>query len=376
MDQSAIDMVAMLTRKLEEQEARHQKEIELLTQRLEQLSTPAGTTSPPSPPLATDPRSSSPTNKASLSERLPDPPAFTGKSKDLRSFLVKLRAKLEINQDRFPTPRSQFLYACSLLGGDAARIAEPLFDKDICSLEQLVAFLEASYGDPNRRAAAQAKLTKFKQKGSFYAHFSEFRRLSADAGFNESALVTQLKNSLSEPLQRAMVGQVIPDSLNEYANLIARFDNDLRYLPKHKSYATPTPRPSQSYPDPDAMEIDSATSSYAPKGSAERQRRIREGRCFKCGSKNHISPDCKAPIPRSIRAGSPTSSGASHRGRSPRATTPPEPAYQARTSKGSYNNSRGHRSSLSSSSSSSSRHSSSRSSRHAASKKGKGPSRA
>jgi hypothetical protein len=369
MDGQILEAIQRLTQSLAEQEARHQRELAAVYERLEQLSlltATASATATPLPPSPPQRRAKSPVRKETRSEKLPDPPMFTGKSKDLRGFLVKLRAKLEMNADRFPTPRAQFLYAYSLLGGDAADIVEPLLDRDIGSVNQLIGFLETTYGDPNRRATAQAKLSKLKQKGSFNAHFSEFRRLAADAGFNESALVVQLKNSLTDELQRAMAGQTIPDSLNDYANLIARFDNDLRYLPKLKTYAsaasppprTEKPQYEQTRKHPDAMEIDSA-SGYAPKGSSERQRRIREGLCFKCGSKNHISPQCKAPIPRSIRASSSSPPETTRRGRSSRLVTPHESTDSSRRS-----------------SRYSSRSSSRRSSRRSHGSKGNGKSRA
>ena len=58
-----------------------------------------------------------------------------------------------MNADRFPTPRAQFLYAYLLLRGEAVDITEPLLDTHIGSLGQLIAFLEATYGDLNRRAS-------------------------------------------------------------------------------------------------------------------------------------------------------------------------------------------------------------------------------
>src|SRR5579859_2953234 len=69
---------------------------------------------------------------------------------------------------------------------------------------------------------------------------------------------------------------------------------------------TTTARPSTRPPtqtnkkDPDAMELDPGTQGYAPKNSAKRQKYIKEGRCFKCNSKTHLSPDCSVPIPHTI----------------------------------------------------------------------------
>lgn len=162
----------------------------------------------------------------------------------------------------------------------------------------MLGFLKATYGDPNKELSAWSRLDAIKQgKKSFLSHFAEFRRLVADTDLNESAQISYLRRTLSDDLRRAMVGVPVPHTLNEYANLISTYDNDLRYLPTRNShqrtYAAAATVTATRYPD--AMEID--TSNYAPVGSAEREKRIRENRCFKCNSKNHFSRHCSVPMP-------------------------------------------------------------------------------
>ncbi len=224
----------------------------------------------------------------SRTDRLPDPPLFNGRRKDLPAFVRKLRYKLEGNADRYPNERSRLLYAHSRLEKDAVALIDPLMDKDIHNVDQLVTFLEATYGDPNKELTALSRLSGLRQgKRSFTSHFAEFRRLAADTGLNEIGLIASLRNSLSHELQRAMVGEALPSDLNDYANLIATYDNNLRFLPDR-----PRRHPAAH---PDAMEIDAST--YAPAGSSERQKRIKEGRCFKCNQKGHISNACSVPLP-------------------------------------------------------------------------------
>ena len=235
------------------------------------------------------------------SDRLPDPPMFSGKRIDLSTFVRKLRYKLEGNADRYPTERARLLYAHSRLERDPVTLIDPLMDKDICTVDQLVSFLQATYGDPNKEITAWSKLDNLKQgKRSFLTHFAEFRRLVADTELNEAGMISHLRRTLSDDLRRAMIGIPIPGTLNEYANLISTYDNDLRYLP--------VTRASKSYAhqkDPNAMEIDAT--DYAPLHSAERQKRIQDGRCFKCGHKGHISRDCSVPLPQiRVRNSSPS----------------------------------------------------------------------
>jgi hypothetical protein len=232
-------------------------------------------------------------------KRLPDPPMFTGKRKDLPLFITKLRYKLRGNADWYPDEQSKLIYAHSRLERDPATLVDPLMDCDITNVEGLILFLQATYGDPNRELSAWSRLDNLKQgKKSFLAHFANFRRLIADTGLNEAAQINQLRRSLSDEIRRAMIGVKIPHKLNDYANLIALYDNDLRYLPKNHSHHEASRR-EYTRRDPDAMEID--TSNYAPLGSAERQKRIKDGSCFKCGKKDHISRNCAVPLPQ-IRA--------------------------------------------------------------------------
>lgn len=248
---------------------------------------PANTVTERSPSLDTAPI------QKQLSEKLPDPPMFAGKRRDLALFVQKLRFKLEGNADRYPDERSKLIYAHSRLEKDAAVLVMPLIGTDVQTAEQLISFLESTYGDCHKEQTAWRRLETMKQgKKGFLSHFAEFRRLVADTNLNDHAQIPILQRTLSDELRRAMVGVSVPSTLNEYANLISKYDNDLRFLVPNRP--TTQPRRTRS---PDAMEIDS-TNSYAPVGSVERQKRMKEGRCFKCGSSSHISPNCSVPMPK------------------------------------------------------------------------------
>ena len=77
----------------------------------------------PEPVVVTHPE---PTAAPQRSEKLPDPPVFTGKRRELRSFLSRLRNKLTSNADRYPTEANRLYYALSRLGGEVANLIEPL----------------------------------------------------------------------------------------------------------------------------------------------------------------------------------------------------------------------------------------------------------
>lgn len=237
-----------------------------------------------------------------LSERLPDPSAFTGKRRDLLSFIDEMKNKLHGNADRFPTADEQFTYVRSRIQGEAATIIRPLLGNNITTVNNLFSFLEATYGDPNRKDTAQVKLGAIRQgRKSFITFFAEFRRLASDSELNEAGLITILRHALNPDLQRAMVGVKVPDKLNDYANLIQTFDNDLRYLALQSASSDRVGRHKNIFSnkdsDPDAMDLDHI-GTYAPVGSKERQRRMDKRLCYKCASSKHLSFDCDVPIPR------------------------------------------------------------------------------
>src|SRR5271156_252152 len=313
--------LSLLRNEIKAQEERSQQD--MATLRAEMLNTPRPSI-PGSPnldlPVPPAPSSTSPIPPVTVtstspaqptkSERLPDPEKFTGKRNELRPFLAQLRNKLEGNADRYPSDRERLRYALSRLAGDAAIMIETFNPP---SLAGLIENLEISYGDPNRQATAQQKLNRMTQSDqSFPSYFAKFHQYSKETGWNDAAQINHLVESLNPELKRTLVGVTLPQRLGDCANLINRHYNDLmrlqprptqsRSAPKTTPTSTaarpPTRSPAQTAKkDPDAMDLDAGNQGYAPKNSAERQKRIKEGRCFKCGSKNDLSPNCSVPIP-------------------------------------------------------------------------------
>ena len=261
--------------------------------------------STPNPEPPTPPAPSAPPTKSTKSERLPDPEKFTGKREELRPFLAQLKNKLEGNADRYPTELERLRYALSRVAGDAAITIETF---DPTSVAAFIEILKASYGDPNRQATAQQKLNRMTQSDqSFPAYFARFHQYSKETGWNDAAQINHLVESLNPDLKRTLVGVILPTRLEDCANLINRHYNDLRRLQPRAAHktsattATTTTTTAATQPqkkDPDVMDLSPGTQGYAPKNSAERQKRIREGRCFKCGGKGHLSPNCPVPIAR------------------------------------------------------------------------------
>jgi hypothetical protein len=162
------DLVA-LRRDLEErlavvqQSASRPKKVVIETEESPALETTQKSGNGSSPSQLTPPTTRLPSEPVPIrSDRLPNPPAFNGKRKDLPTFIRKLQYKLEGNADRFPTERSRLLYAHSRLDRDVVSLIDSLMDTDICNVDQFVAFLEATYGDLNKELTALSKLSNLR----------------------------------------------------------------------------------------------------------------------------------------------------------------------------------------------------------------------
>ena len=68
---------------------------------------------------------------------------------------------------------------------------------------------------------------------SFPVYFSEFNRYAKETGWNDSALINSLVESLSSELKTSLIGVDLPGALNACVNVVnKRYNNILRLIPK------------------------------------------------------------------------------------------------------------------------------------------------
>ena len=88
----------------------------------------------------------------------------------------------------------------------------------------------------------------------------------------------------------------VPDTIEGWYEKASHFENQWQKAraiasrsnrtdrPKKKNYSRPNVREK----DPDAMDVDAVRLS-----KEDRDRYVKEGRCFNCGNKGHLSRECK-----------------------------------------------------------------------------------
>lgn len=168
------------------------------------------------------------------SEKFPDPEKFDGTRLKLPGFLIQLQMKLEINDDRFRNEASKVIYSVSRLEGRALDQVVPLVSINptapFSNVEEFVAYLQSSFGDPDPRGTARRELISLKQgKGDFATYYSEFLRLMAYLEYNESAKIDALREGLSEELKDALTFRTdLPNSTEAFASMLMIIDNQVR----------------------------------------------------------------------------------------------------------------------------------------------------
>lgn len=261
---------------------------------------------------------SDPPPEAAKTVKIPDPAAFTGDRHDLTRWIAQIKVKLSVNASSFPDNTSRIGYLFSRLAGDAAQQLLPYINNGsdaaaLSSVEEFYQVLENAFGDPDRKTSAQNKLESLYQRNKEFAvHYAEFQRTAADCQYDDEALRSRLRRSLSQELRYALA--MVPErEIATYTSLVARcqqLDNNLRAVaataPRQSrppAVAAPPQAPRQppaapksspvqpAPPGPEPMQLDSI-GPRGPLSTEERLRRQRERLCLYCGQPGHFRGNC------------------------------------------------------------------------------------
>lgn len=174
------------------------------------------------------------TSSTFRSEKFPDPEKFDGTRAKLPGFVTQLRMKLEVNHDRFRNDGAKVIYSISRLEGRALDQVVPLVNTNpsapFSSVTSFLAYLDASFGDPDPRGTARRELNKLKQgSGDFATYYSKFLRIISYLDYNEAAKIDALAEGLSEDIKDALSYRIdAPKNLEEYAFTLMKIDNQIR----------------------------------------------------------------------------------------------------------------------------------------------------
>jgi hypothetical protein len=257
-----------------------------------------------------------------LSERMPDPDKFKGERKDFLRFSTQFRAKMTVNQDRFPTAASRVAYLASRLEGPAYAQLLPHLHADsapgLTDYIEGLQVLDHAFGDPNRVNNARKELLSLRQANQeFGTFFATFHRLALEAKMHQDSLPTILEAAVSQELHSQLVYAInVPrDDYHELAKFLQNMENNRRYyqdigraglssrfLPSHRlpsnartttTYVTKNVRaspPSVSPMSVEPMDLDNIKGKKMT--PAIRTYCDKKRLCYYCKGPGHISQNC------------------------------------------------------------------------------------
>ncbi len=125
----------------------------------------------------------------------------------------------------------------------------------------------------------------------------DFLTLASKSRWDSKALVSTFYRGLSEDVKYELASRVWGSSLKELITLAIRIDNRVRE--RRREHRTPRVMPMQAPPNiPEMAHLNQQTEDEPMQLGAthlspkERERRMREGRCFYCGGSDHMRTSC------------------------------------------------------------------------------------
>lgn len=253
---------------------------------------------------------------------LPDVTPFDGEDNALYpQFESSLRAKLTVDAAIFDSERAKVWYCFSRLNGKAAarinpwveQYSQPGHETDF-TVERIITHMKSAFGDTARKDKATQQLQRLQQKNRPYDELqAELERLLLEAGgynWDDSLKINLLRGALNWEMQDKIIGVTRTGSYEEFKDTVKQIADQLearkqrqKSFVKGASHKTSKP----STPQLDAMDWQ-PTPSAVKDGQRkhakwvsrkEREQRMRDKRCLRCGASGHFVDGCPylSPLP-------------------------------------------------------------------------------
>ncbi|KIO05536.1 hypothetical protein M404DRAFT_52484, partial [Pisolithus tinctorius Marx 270] len=235
------------------------------------------------------------------------PSDFDGNQKNTMSWLYSVQTYLLVNKELYDTNTKKVVYTLSYMKKDVARSWAATFQKT--SLEKnppsfgtfanFVKDFKASFTSANTVGSlkyltytAIAKLRTLKQKDSVEQYITDFRTAAADSTITEDVTLIEFFSQGLKPfiVNRIHMMETTPTKITEWYTQAQKFDAKWRKVNEtfgKKEKKTFHPRNNfAEEKDPNTMDVDGVRLS-----KEEQDHHIKEGRCFGCRNKGHLSQE-------------------------------------------------------------------------------------
>jgi hypothetical protein len=229
------------------------------------------------------------------------PSAFSGDTRTSTGWALQLEAYLALNKGVYDDDEKKVIFALSLMTkGEAAKWAEAKLkkataEKSYGTFEDFAKALKANFFPKNLEQTAIKRISTLKQTGSVAAYVSLFRTIIADTSIvDEQTKILFFRNGLKPQITTTILGfetlpKTVEDWMEKALDIEVRrtFTSNAPYVTKKDPYAM----------DIDRAEVEDEEEEEAPRtrktylSPQEREKRRKNGLCFKCGKKGLIK-DC------------------------------------------------------------------------------------
>ncbi|KAJ5471895.1 retrotransposon gag protein [Penicillium diatomitis] len=206
------------------------------------------TTTEPTP----NPAESISTTARRLRPRLPDPPFFAGNVNDWGTWRITIENKLAVDGAAIGSRQDQFMYIFSRLEKLAWKNTGTYVkhSRDTAGPDDLLAYLEGIYGDPNAQSRAARRLYQIKQtnRQPFTRFLPKLEKEFADAGainWPDEARRQILLGALNEEMSVALMNRGIPATYSGLISRLHEITTDMDALNLGKSRSNKSPRRQQ-----------------------------------------------------------------------------------------------------------------------------------